>query len=293
MGADDLPAVIALDAAQAGREREEFLARKWHAASQAPGTNIALVAHQGDELTGYLLGQVFYGAFGMTTPRAVLDTVLVGERWRRNQVGHALLRHFRAQLAALRINLIGTLVAWNRRDLLGFLDAMGFYPSRDQHLVWDLARYPFTPQETDAVVRAVRPQDLAHVVAIDLEEVPASRKLYITAKQKAHEAAPAWHPFLVAEMEGLVAGFAVGAVCRGEFGIDTPRGIVDSLGVGLAWRQLGVGSALLGELSAQLRAMGIQQIETMVRWNNWSLLQFFDYAGFRPSTRLILEWRGG
>lgn len=292
MDADDLQAAIALDAAQVGRLREDFLERRWRAASQAPGSHIALVAHQGGELAGYLLGQVLHGAFGVIRPRAALDTIIVGERWRRNKVGRALLDRFRAQLAGLRIRIIGTLAPWNNRDLLGFLDATGFRPSRDQHLVWDLEQYRFTPRETDAVVRPVRSRDLLPIVSIDMEDVPASRKLYFSTRQKAHEDAPAWHPFLVAELEGRVAGFVVGAVCRGEFGIDTPRGIVDSLGVGVAWRQLGVGSALLGELSAQMRAMDIRRIETTVRWNNWSLLQFFDYAGFRPSSWLNLEWRG-
>ena len=293
MAADDLARVIALDASQMGRRREEFLERRWRAAFQAPGINIALVACLDDDLAGYLLGQVLYGAFGVTTPLAALDTIIVGGPWRRNRVGRALLDRFRAHLAGLRIHLISTVVPWNRRELLGFLDAAGFRPARDQHLVWDLAEYPFAPRETEAVVRPARSQDLLSIVSVDMEDVPASRKLYFTAKQKAHEAAPAWHPFLVAELQGVVAGFAVGAVCRGDFGIDTARGIVDSLGVGVAWRQLGVGSALLGELSEQMRAMDIRQIETMVRWNNWSLLQFFDYAGFRPSTRLNLAWRGG
>lgn len=291
MGPDDLMAVIALDAAQAGRRREAFLERRWRAASQAPGISIALVAHQDDELAGYLLGQVRYGAFGMIPARAVLDTIVVGAPWRRRQVGRALMRQFRAQLAALRIGKIGTLVPWNRCDLLGFLEATGFLPARERHLVWDLAQYPFTPQKTDAVVRPVQPQDLWPVVSIDLEEAPASRRMYFAVKLKAHDAAPAWHPFLVADQRGAVAGFAVGSVCQGEFGIDTPCATVDSLGVSLAQRQLGIGSALLGELGAQARAMGIQRIETMARWNNWGLLQFFDYAGFRPSTQLNLEWR--
>ncbi len=48
MGAEDLLGPIALDAAQPGRRRDAFLERKWRAAAQTPGINIALVARQGD-----------------------------------------------------------------------------------------------------------------------------------------------------------------------------------------------------------------------------------------------------
>ena len=40
-----------------------------------------------------------------------------------------------------------------------------------------------------------------------------------------------------------------------------------------------------------LRERGVTQMETLCRWNDWELLRFFEYAGFRPSARINLEWR--
>ncbi len=48
---------------------------------------------------------------------------------------------------------------------------------------------------------------------------------------------------------------------------------------------------MLETLLDWLREAHADQMETLCRWNDWELLQFFEYVGFRPSTRLNLEWR--
>ena len=52
-----------------------------------------------------------------------------------------------------------------------------------------------------------------------------------------------------------------------------------------------VGTALLRQLSMNLRALGIETVETLVEWNDWDLLRFLESRGFRPSPRVSLSCR--
>jgi ribosomal protein S18 acetylase RimI-like enzyme len=81
----------------------------------------------------------------------------------------------------------------------------------------------------------------------------------------------------------------IGSLYQGEFGIDDPRGVIDVLAVREARQHSGMGSAIVAFLLARLRKLNVRQMETLVRWNNWPLLEFYDYVGFRPSARLALE----
>lgn len=291
MGPGDVPAVIAMDAREVGHPREAYLQEKVAACIEAPGINISLIAESDGIPVGFLIGQIFYGEFGIASPRAVLDTIGVHPDFRQMRVGRALVEQFRRNLAVLRVEAIDTLVEWRRHDLMAFFDALGFRPSRDVDLIWDLDRHAFSAMDSDAVVRRATPSDLPSILAIDKEEMPGARSMYFDAKLKAQQARPDGNVFLVAEAEGRVAGFAVGMLYHGEFGIDTTRGVIDSLGVAAAARHQGVGAAILKALYDHARAAGVHEIETLVRWNRWNLIQFFEYVGFRPSTRINLEWR--
>ena len=95
--------------------------------------------------------------------------------------------------------------------------------------------------------------------------------------------------FLVAEREGRLAGFLAGSLYQGEFGIDDPRGVIDSFAVTPAARHRGVASGLVIALVERWKPKGVSRMETLCRWNDWELLRFFERVGFRPSARLNLE----
>ena len=50
-----------------------------------------------------------------------------------------------------------------------------------------------------------------------------------------------------------------------------------------------VGEALMRQLTMNLRALGIDRVETQVDWDQLDLIGFFQHAGFRPAPRLCLE----
>jgi ribosomal protein S18 acetylase RimI-like enzyme len=287
----DLPAVVALDAKESGAPRSAYYAEKLARCIGEPKLNTSLIAEVDDAPVGFLIGRLFFGEFGIPATRAVLDTIGVHPAFRKEGIAGALIDQYRKNMAALRVEAIDTLVEWDRFDLLAFFKSVGFRPSRDVDLVWDVARYPFATRQVEADVRDFATDDLAVIAAMDQEVLGESRSDYFAARWRSVQSDPHNNRFLVAEMGGEPAGFMVAALYQGEFGIRFSRGVIDSLGVRERFQHQGVASALLQHLLAWLRERGITQMETLCHWNDWELLRFFEYVGFRPSARVNLEWR--
>jgi GNAT superfamily N-acetyltransferase len=287
----DLPAVIALDRKHTGRERIEFYRSKFAACVDEPGITTSLIAESDGLPVGFLFGQVFFGEFGIARTRAVLDAIGVHPDFRGRGIGAALVEQYRRNLSGLRVEAIDTLVEWERLDLLAFFRALGFRPSRAVDLVWDTAAYPFKGKMGAVTIRSAADQDLPAVIAIGEESGLPPQSRYFVTKLAAARKHPARNLFIVAESAGAVQGFMLGSLYRGEFGIDEPRGVIDVLAVRESRQHQGIGSAIMAFLLERVRKLNVRHMETLSRWNNWPLLQFYEYVGFRPSSRFNLEWR--
>jgi GNAT superfamily N-acetyltransferase len=287
----DVDVVTALDAKETKRNRKAYYADKIARCIREPRINTSLLAELDGAPVGFLIGRLLFGEFGIPATRAVLDTFGVHPGFRHQGVGRALMHQYRRNLQALRVEAIDTLVDWDRFGLLAFLKSMGFRPSRDVDLVWDIARYPFAGREVAVTVRAAEQGDLEAITRMDAEATGESRRDYVEATWKASQAQPEHNRFLLAEQDGEPAGFIVANRYQGEFGIQEARGVIDFIGVRERFQHQGVASGLLQALLGWLEAQGVTQMETLCRWNDWELLRFFEYAGFRPSSRLNLEWR--
>jgi ribosomal protein S18 acetylase RimI-like enzyme len=291
MRPDDLDVVVALDAKETHRARRDYYADKLAMCVGEPRLNTSLLAELEGAPVGFLMGRLFFGEFGIPATRAVLDTLGVHPAFRKAGVARALVEQYRKNLQALRVEALDTLVDWDRFDLLAFFKRIGFRPSRDVDLVWDVARFPFAGREQPVAVRTAQAGDLEAVTALDREVLGESRADYFAAKWRSVQARPGHNRFLVAEVQGEPAGFLIAALYAGEFGIEYTRGVIDSIGVSERHQHRGVASGLLQHLLGWLREQGVTQMETLCRWNDWELLRFFEYAGFRPSARINLEWR--
>ena len=129
--ADDLAAVVKIDAASMGRPREEYYRAKIHeACEETGGPRTSLVGEVDGHPVGFLLAKVYYGEFGQAEPVAVIDSVGVDPRFRGQHVGQALLRQLLMNLQALHIERVRTEVDWEQLDLLHFLQRNGFGPAR-------------------------------------------------------------------------------------------------------------------------------------------------------------------
>jgi ribosomal protein S18 acetylase RimI-like enzyme len=127
--AQDLEAVIALDAKTVGRRREEYFKLKLKQAMSDTGIQMSLGAELEGVFAGFLLARVYYGEFGAPGPVAVLDTLGVHPDFRGRGVGQALLDQLRTNLLGLGIKTLQTEVSWKNPELLAFFQHEGFQPA--------------------------------------------------------------------------------------------------------------------------------------------------------------------
>lgn len=125
----DLAAVVKIDRASTGRNRQEYYAAKVKAAITEQKLRTSLVAEVDGRVVGFLLARLFYGEFGHAEPTAVIDSVGVDPSFRKRHVGQALLRQLTMNLTALHVERVETQVDWDQFDLLAFLARNGFRPA--------------------------------------------------------------------------------------------------------------------------------------------------------------------
>ena len=73
---------------------------------------------------------------------------------------------------------------------------------------------------------------------------------------------------------------------HGDFGRTEPVAVLDTIGVDPAQLRQGVARALVTQLFANLAALRIERVETVVTPDDESLAAFLHAAGFVPSQRL-------
>ncbi len=142
-------------------------------------------------------------------------------------------------------------------------------------------------------VRQLSAGDLEAVVAIDSGISGRSRREYFRRKLDEAIRESGIKVSLAAESGGMFAGFLIGRLYYGEFGLPEPVAIVDSIGVHPELRGRRVGHALFAQLETNLRAMGIETIQTQVDWDHFELLGFLKSLDFRPLPAIALQKKLG
>jgi len=144
LNAEDLDPVIALDARNAGRRRDEYFKLKLQQNLAETGIKVSLAAEREGCFCGFLLARVYYGEFGTPEPVAVLDTFGVHPDFQGHGVGTALLRQLRTNLVGLGVTRLQTEVSWEDQRLLHFFHGQQFRPAErfclDLDLDLDLTR---------------------------------------------------------------------------------------------------------------------------------------------------------
>lgn len=129
MREEDLNAIVAIDAAATGRRRPRYFELMLQRAVTQAALQISLVAELDERVVGFVIGSLYYGEYGVVEPSALIDAITVSSDCRGKNVGKALMRQLRLNLAALRITTLRTEVSWQDFDLLGFFRSQGFAPS--------------------------------------------------------------------------------------------------------------------------------------------------------------------
>ena len=138
-------------------------------------------------------------------------------------------------------------------------------------------------------IRLMKADDFDAVVGIDEKVLKASRPEYYEMKfEKLFNSKDYLPTSLVAEGEdGTLAGFIMGELYMGEYGIFQEEATLDTIGVDPDYQQKGIGEQLINEFLEHLRALGVQKINTLVDRNDSKLMHFFNTNQFSPSKTII------
>jgi len=138
-------------------------------------------------------------------------------------------------------------------------------------------------------IRLMKADDFDAVIGIDEKVLKASRPEYYEMKfEKLINSKDYLPTSLVAESEdGTLAGFIMGELYMGEYGIFQKEATLDTIGVDPDYQHMGIGEQLMNEFLEHLRALGVQKINTLVDRNDSKLMHFFDSNQFSPSKTII------
>jgi len=139
-------------------------------------------------------------------------------------------------------------------------------------------------------MRSLKQSDLDAIVAIDEAETKQNRREYYERKiNSIVNKKSDINCSLVCEIDGKVAGFMMGYLFFGEFGIADGTATIDGVGVHADFRKRGVASEMLDQFAMNMKAAGVKKIYTLVSWDDFGLEKFFSRQKFVPSKRINLE----
>jgi ribosomal protein S18 acetylase RimI-like enzyme len=138
-------------------------------------------------------------------------------------------------------------------------------------------------------VRPIDARDLERVVTIDRTHTGYSRRRFFERRFACAALRPDDFVQIGMVRSGLLRGFAIARLLRGEFGREEAVAVLDAIGVEAQSQDQGVGQFLIEQLVQIMQQKGIRSLHSQARWADVQLLRFFDAAGFRLSPRVVLE----
>lgn len=292
--ADDLDAVVAIDAAHAGHARPAFFGRRLQRALQQPLSHLQIAAERDGQLAGFVLARVGGGEFGGAVVSVDVETIGVAKGAERHGVGRALHAELVALAQRKGAQVLQTQVAWRDVALLGYFARQGWALSDRVVLHRTTGRRPAV-DERDHVealgdaVRTLRASDVEAIVRMDRQRTGVDRGAFLRRKVDAALLDSAVASSLVAESDGIVVGFCLAHVDFGAHGRIGPEATLEALAVQSGFDGQGYARALLNQLLTNLAALHIDQVTTAVAWDAHAMAGFFAHLGFAPAQRLALS----
>jgi predicted N-acetyltransferase YhbS len=321
-----MESVVALDAATVGRGRRLYFERRLKAALEQTERHVQFSAEQDGRFVGFIKSRKQLGEFGRAEPALLLESISVAPDAQRHGVGSALLARLESEARRLGVPAIRTTASWRDHQIMQFFDAAGFSFSRNMILDCPMRQTRGTAHESDKTlapahvtgfsvtevdysapaandfealardrfdVRALNAQDVEDIIRVDQRVTGRRREAYIRELVDEAMSDSAVRASLVVRVDGIAAGFVMARADFGDYGRVEPVAVLDTIGVDPDYGHRGVGHALLSQLFANLRALGVERVETMVARENFGLLGFFYDAAFEQSQRLSFEKRVG
>jgi predicted N-acetyltransferase YhbS len=134
MRPSDLDGVVALDRSVTGEDRSAFYRRKLRMLDGPDAVNMCLTAELDGIVVGFVMGDMFFGEYGVPEATAAIDSIGVHQSYQDRGIGTALFAQFRSNLKALNVHTCYALVEWGDWELAKFLEKEGFAPSNRLNL---------------------------------------------------------------------------------------------------------------------------------------------------------------
>jgi ribosomal protein S18 acetylase RimI-like enzyme len=314
---DDLAAVVAIDAEIEGRSRRAYVERRLKAALREPKLHAQLAASDGRGVAGYILARLPEGEFGRAETSLRLEMIGVRADRRAQGVGARLFEALLQWARRHGVSELRTTAVWRDTRMLHWFDTMGFelapiqivdcavdggryVPERDDALALPVGQGPgheinFGAQQGNdferlardmADVRSMTQADLAEIARIDRGITGRDRSGYMARRLAEALDDSSIRVSLTGRMDGTIVGYLMARADIGDFGRTEPVAVIDTIGVDPEYAHRGVGHALLSQLFANLGALRVERVETVVSHSEPDLARFFIGAGFAPSQRL-------
>ncbi len=290
--ADDIEQVIGLDKNLGGDSRAQFFNKRLQAMQRSPDTYISFVSKTGDQVHAFLFAHVLVGEFGGQQPVAVLDALGVQPGDQGSGVGMKLMQALKDEAKKRGCGSLQTQANWAQQELLAYFASAGFTLAGKNILKRDTSTLVVDSDDEDTGLRPVRSlaeSDFDSIARIDRHITNEDRSEYLKHTVAEVISDTGIRISMVAEQEGMVAGFIMARVDYGGFGKADSTAIVDTLGVGPEYKGKGVGTALMAQLLDNLASLQVEHLHTEVEWDNSQLNHFLAGCDFRPAQQISLS----
>jgi len=289
----DVADVVAIDAALSGRTRRAYFERRLALAQADPERTLQLAVEEEGALAGFMLGRVLEGEFGRSEPELRLEAFGVRAARQRRGLGTALGAAFEAEARRRGVRAVRTSARWREHALLRFLDRSG-YGLASAHVLDRALASDLDPDAEAAArdafdLRTLSTADADGIARIDQRHTGRNRRGFLCRAIAEGLTDSAVRVSLAVRVDGAIGGFLMARVDYGDFGRAEPVAIIDTVGVDPLRARCGIGRALLAQLFMNLRALGVERVETVVAPGNLDLMGLFYRAGFGPSERLAFR----
>jgi ribosomal protein S18 acetylase RimI-like enzyme len=136
---DDLATVVAIDEVASKQSRRDYYERKFATIlNSSHNINSSIVCEVDGKVVGFIMGDVYFGEFGIPETTATIDTLGVHPQYRNHGVAGEMLEQFMMNMKVAGVNKVYTLVNWDDFALEKFFSRNKFVPSKRINLEYQV-----------------------------------------------------------------------------------------------------------------------------------------------------------
>jgi len=135
----DLDSIVAIDTRITKQNRREYYERKIATITDPTRSiNSSIVADVDGKVVGFIMGDVYFGEFGIPETSATIDSLGVDPAIQNKGLASELLDQFMMNMKAAGVNKVYTLVNWDDFALEKFFSRHKFAPSKRINLEYQM-----------------------------------------------------------------------------------------------------------------------------------------------------------